>query len=376
MKSEVRLLRVVLKAIFLFVLLNVVYALVDPPVGRLTLYNSIIPGRTRFPYEEKPEFYSVGYSVPVNEDFDAMFGAHVISRRKPDAEFRLILLGDSATWGFGLPASEMLSEQINRLGIQTCDGRTVRAYNLAYPFSYLTRDLLILDKAMEYQPDMVLWLITLSTLEPKAAETQFILPHWERYQRLAQTHDLHLSHFSQPIEESSFWEQTIVGQRKHIKGIALAQTFGVLWAGTGIDHHQSLRGEPALPSPDVEDDLHYLEWLPDESADLFDSLLMDVLEAGSDMGGEVPVVLVNEPIFVAEGKNHLVRYNGFYPRWVFDEYRQFISGWAEAHDQKYLDYWNAIPPEEFADAYFHRRQSGGQRFAELLALDIKELVCP
>jgi len=172
MKSEVRLLRVVLKAIFLFVLLNVVYALVDPPVGRLTLYNSIIPGRTRFPYEEKPEFYSVGYSVPVNEDFDAMFGAHVISRRKPDAEFRLILLGDSATWGFGLPASEMLSEQINRLGIQTCDGRTVRAYNLAYPFSYLTRDLLILDKAIEYQPDMVLWLITLSTLEPKAAETQ------------------------------------------------------------------------------------------------------------------------------------------------------------------------------------------------------------
>ncbi|MBN2117078.1 MAG: hypothetical protein JW730_10925 [Anaerolineales bacterium] len=376
LRSKVRPLRVLLKAILLFVAANVIFALVKPPLGRITLYNSMIPGRLRFPYEEKASFYTVGYSVPINEDFDAMFGSHVISRRKASNEFRLILLGDSATWGFGLAADEMLSEQINRLDIQTCDGRVVRAYNLAYPFSYLTRDLLLLDKAMEYRPDLVFWLISLSTLEPKATETNFIAPHWRRYGQLSDAYELKLTHFSPPIQEPAFWDRTIIGQRKHLKNIALTQTFGVLWAGTGIDNHESLRPEPDLPSPDVEDSLDYEGRLPEESSDLFDSLLMDVLVTAYDVAGDVPVILVNEPIFVAEGRNHLIRYNGFYPRWVYDEYREFMVEWTDEHDHKLLDYWNAIPPEDFADAYFHRRVSGEKHFAELLAREIKELACP
>src|SRR5512134_784230 len=151
MKNDVRPLRVLLKAIFLFVVLNVVFALINPPVGKITLYNYLVPGRLRFPYEQEPAFYFVGYNAPIYEDYDAMFGAHIISKRKPADEFRLLLLGDSATWGVTVQANEMLSEQINGLHIKTCDGRIVRTYNLAYPFSSLTRDLLILDKAMEYE---------------------------------------------------------------------------------------------------------------------------------------------------------------------------------------------------------------------------------
>ncbi len=375
MKSEVHPLRVLLKAIILFVVSNIVFALWNPPVGKISLYNHLIPGRLRFPYEEKAAFYSVGYSVPINEDFDAMFGAHVISARKPANEFRLILLGDSSTWGFGLPADETLSEQINRLHIQTCDGRVVRAYNLAYPFSFLTRDLLILDKAMEYQPDMVLWLITLSTLEPKIAETQFIAPHWKQYQLLANTYDLKLSHFSAPIQQPPFLKRTIIGQRKHLKNIALTQMFGVLWAGTGIDNHKSLERESDVPSPDVTDSLDYEERSPDQSEELFNSLLTNVLSTAYGVADRTPIILLNEPIFIAGGKNHLVRYNAFYPRWAYDEYRQFMFAWTEEHNHKYLDYWNALPPEDFADL-FHLRRSGEKRFAELLAPDIKKLVCP
>jgi hypothetical protein len=376
MKSEVRPLWVLLKAVFLFIVFNVVFALMSPPVGKITLYNYVVPGRLRFPYEENASFYSVGYSVPIHEDYDAMFGAHIISRSKPSNEFRLLLLGDSATWGFGLSADETLSEQINRIDVRTCDGRAVRVYNLSYPFSSSTRDLLLLDKAMEYQPDMVLWLITLSTLEPKATETHFIVPHWQRYRQLADTYGLKLSHFSPPIREPSFWEKTMIGQRKHLKNIALNQVLGVLWAGTGIDNHESLKPEPALPGPDVPDSLDYVERYPEETKELFDSLLMDVLSTAYEVAGNVPVILVNEPIFVAQGQNHLVRYNGFYPRWAYDEYRQFLSGWMKQNDHEWLDYWNALPPEDFADAYFHRRRSGEKHFAELLAGDIKKLVCP
>ncbi|HMB24278.1 MAG TPA: hypothetical protein VKP08_15650 [Anaerolineales bacterium] len=376
MKNEVRPLRVLLKAILLFAALNAAFALVDPPLGKITLYNSVIPGRLRFPYEDKAAFYAVGYSVPVNEDYDAMFGAHVISKKKAPDEFRLILLGDSATWGFGLDADEMLSEQINRLNLRTCDGRAIRAYNLAYPFSYLTRDLLLLEKSMDYQPDMVLWLITLSTLEPKVAETNFIAPHWQQYGELVDTYGLELTHFSKPIQEPAFLDRTIIGQRKRIKNLTLLQVFGFPWAGTGIDNHESLRPEPKLASRDVEDSLDYEGKSPDDATDLFNSLLMNVVSTAYDVAGDVPVILVNEPIFVADGENHLVRYNGFYPRWVYDEYREFLGRWAQEHDRPLLDYWDTIPPEDFSDAYFHRRVSGEERFSKLLAPDIERLACP
>jgi hypothetical protein len=376
MKNDVHPLRVLLKAMILFVVLNVVFALINPPVGKITLFNYIVPGRLRFPYEQEPEFYFVGFNAPIYEDYDAMFGAHVISRRKPADEFRLLLLGDSATWGVTVQANEMLSEQINRLHIETCDGRVVRAYNLAYPFSSITRDLLILDKAIDHEPDMVFWLITLSTLEPKTVETQFIAPHWQRYLRLANTYKLRSSHFSQPIQEPSLWEKTIIGQRKRLKNIVFTQALGILWSATGIDNHEGLQPEGPPPSTDVGNNLDYEGRLPGESSATAESLMTEALSAGIKVAGDVPVVLINEPIFVANGDNHLIRYNEFYPRWVFDDYRQFMLGWMKQQNYKWLDFWSAIPPEEFADQVFHRNSSGEKHFAELLAPEIKKLVCP
>jgi hypothetical protein len=376
MKSAVHPGRVLVKAIFLFVVFNVVFGLLNPPVGKITLYNYVVPGRLRFPYEQEPAYYFIGFNAPVYEDFDAMFGAHILSTPKTADEFRVFLLGDSATWGIAVQASDMLSEQINRLDIQTCDGRKVRAYNLAYPFSSLTRDLLILDKAMDYEPDMVLWLITLSTLERKTVETQFVVPHWQRYLRLANIYELKSSHFSQPIQEPSLWEKTIIGQRKRLKNILLTQALGILWAATGIDNHEGLQPEGPPPNADVDNSLDYGGQLPGESSSTFESLMLEVLSAGIDLAGKVPVIVVNEPIFVANGANHLRRYNEFYPRWVYDDYRQFMSEWMKLREYQWLDYWNVLPPEDFADQHFHRRISGEKRFAELLAPEIQRMVCP
>ena len=375
MKSEIHPLRVLLKAMLLFIVLNVIYALVDPPVGKISLYNHIIPGRLRFPYEQEPAYYFVGYNAPIYEDFDAMFGAHIISARKAKDEFRLILLGDSATWGTSVQSGDTLSEQINQLEIKTCDGRNVRVYNLGYPMPFLMRDALILDKAMEYEPDMVFWLVTLYTLEPKKAETYFILPHAERYQRLLKTYALAPSPLAQSVSERSFWAQTIIGERRRLKKIVLTQMLGFLWAGTRIDNHEGLQPATSSPTPDVSNQLDYEGWMPEEASDLLDSLMLDVLSAGYKIAGDVPVVLINEPIFVAEGKNHVIRYNAFYPRWAFDEYRHWMDNWTEKEKVPYLDYWNALPPTGFADQSFHRSSSGEDQFAALLAPEIRKFVC-
>src|SRR5215208_7417242 len=106
MKQQVRPVWVLWKAIFLFSAFNILYALLDPPIGKLSIYNHIVPGRVRFPYEQESSFYFVGYNAPIYEDFNAMFGAHIISKRKSASEFRLILLGDSSTWGISVQARE------------------------------------------------------------------------------------------------------------------------------------------------------------------------------------------------------------------------------------------------------------------------------
>lgn len=66
----------------------------------------------------------------------------------------------------------------------------------------------------------------------------------------------------------------------------------------------------------MEEKPDYEGFLPDGQTALFDSLATDVLSAAITVAKDVPIVLVNEPIFVADGQNHDVRYNGLYPRWA------------------------------------------------------------
>lgn len=376
MNDNIRPLQLFFKTAILFVAVNVIFAMTNPPVGKLTLYNSVFPGRTRFPYEQEPKFYFIGFNAPVYEDFDAMFGAHEISKKKLEDEFRLILLGDSSTWGISVQSDDMLSEQINNLNIQACDGRFVHVYNLGYPMPFLMRDLLILDKAMEYQPDMIVWLVSLSTLEPKKAETYFILPHADRYLRLVETYNLLSLELAEPVSDAPFFDKTIIGQRQRLKNILLNQAMGVLWAATGIDNHEGLNQEPYVPNRDVDNDASYAGLLPGEDVSgYFDSLMMDIVIAAYDRAGDVPVVLVNQPIFIADELNNEVRYNETYPRWIYDQYRQFIFEWTHVQEETYLDFWNSLSLSDFADQNFHRNASGEHHFANKLVPELQKLIC-
>ncbi|HJQ14697.1 MAG TPA: hypothetical protein VJ830_08125, partial [Anaerolineales bacterium] len=166
-----------------------------------------------------------------------------------------------------------------------------------------------------------------------------------------------------------------IGERRRLKNLILTQMLGFLWAGTGIDNHEGLQPLTAPPSSDVSDRLDYEGWHPAESGDLLNSLLLDVLYAGFEIAEDVPVVLVNEPIFIAEGKNHDVRYNVFYPRWAYDEYRHWMLEWTDREGIDWLDYWNALPSTGFIDQNFHRSSVGEKEFAKLLVPEIRKLIC-
>ncbi len=43
------------------------------------------------------------------------------------------------------------------------------------------------------------------------------------------------------------------------------------------------------------------------------------------MAGDVPVLIINEPMFISDGQNSDLRYNSFYPRWAYDQFHRLLN---------------------------------------------------
>src|SRR5258708_3094922 len=85
--------RVASKALVLFVVTNLVFAISDPlpALGHLSIYNWLVPGRDRLPYWESNESYNLGMN-----SLEAMFSSHKISQPKGSDEYRVVVVGDSS----------------------------------------------------------------------------------------------------------------------------------------------------------------------------------------------------------------------------------------------------------------------------------------
>lgn len=368
--SDVNPLRVVFKALVFYLISNLLFVYFEPAIGKLSIYNWLVPGRLRVPYEREAEYYPVSHIVPVYEDMDAMFQSHVISQPKAKDEFRVALVGDSAAWAFGLHPQDMLAAQLTALNLTTCDGKRVTAYNTAFPLPYVMKDVLIMDKVREYDPDMFIWMITLDAFRNRTIYTDYFLnPYADHVFSLIDKYRLNNLDVKK-LESPAFWDKTIVGQRSRIKRIFLLQIHGLAWKATGVDHYY-YSYEPL--SNDQSDSLLFDVYKPGK-LDL-DELLFDVLGAGYGVAGDVPLLVVNEPIFIATGANSDIRYDEFYPRWAYDHYLEYLSGWMNTNQHEYLDLWNAIPSAEFTDTPFHRSPEGEKMLADLLAPKLLEMAC-
>jgi hypothetical protein len=360
-------LRVVAKAAALFVVVSMLFAWLNPmgTLGRLSLYNVLLPGRERPPYGENPaESYNLSlYSIP------AMFASHVLSRPKAADEFRVLLIGDSGTWGWLLENDDTLAAQLNRAGHEV-GGKRVFVYNFGYPIMALLKDLLLLDEAMQYQPDMIVWLVT---LESFPREQQLFPPivqnNAERVQRLIESYDLDLDPNDPRLVTPTWLERTLVGQRRALADWLRLQVYGFSWSFTGID--QSIPEEYALRSSDFDEDVSWQNY--DEPTPLTtENLAFNVLAAGVMRVGNLPILILNEPIFISSGRNSDLRYNAFYPRWAYDAYRQLLAEQAETNGWNYLDLWELIPPDEFTDTPVHLTAEGMRQLSQYVGNAIME----
>jgi hypothetical protein len=368
--NEVHPLRVLIKALVLFALANFVFAWTEPAVGKLSIYNWLVPGRLRVPYEREVEYYPIAHTIPVFEDMDAMYQSHIISQPKPVDEFRVALVGDSSTWGIKLRPEDMLASQLTALNLTTCDGKRIVVYNAAFPLPYVAKDLLLMDKLREYDTDMFIWMITLDAFRNRTIYSSFFLePHADRVLALKQEYQLN-NLDTKNLEQTTFWQKTIVGQRSRLKKIITLQMYGLAWSATNIDQYYNA-WQPV--SDDQSDSLLFDVSGPGQLD--FNKQLFDVLGAGYKIADKTPLLVVNEPIFIASGKNSDIRYDDFYPRWAYDAYVKYLKDWMHTHHHDYLELWNVLPPSEFTDTLFHRTPAGERMLADTIAPMLLKIAC-
>ena len=87
---------------------------------------------------------------------------HEICWRDKASDVRIALFGDSAVFGFPLPADQSFSALLNA---QFAAARLpAHIFNLAWVFTYQPRDALILHESLAYEPDLIVYVLTLVNL--------------------------------------------------------------------------------------------------------------------------------------------------------------------------------------------------------------------
>ncbi|MEJ5200683.1 MAG: hypothetical protein WHV66_00505 [Anaerolineales bacterium] len=362
---------VLFKAALLLIAINLAFSAFPSleGLGRISAYNILFPGRERFPFGEDPQ-HSYNLSL---YNLEAMFASHILDGvSKAEDEYRVLLIGDSSVWGTLLHPDQTLAGQLNALELSVCSKQVI-AYNLGYPTISLLKDLMILDIAMRYQPDLIIWPFTLEAfLRNKQMGSPIVANNSIRIRNLIAKYNIKLDLNSPELVDVSLWQRTVFGRRRELADLIRLQMYGVLWAATGIDQVYPVDYVPAARDLEAKTDYH--GWQPYELP--ADEMAFDLLENGIRIAENTPILFVNEPMLISHGKNSDIRYNFFYPRWAYDEYHSRLIALAQQKNWRLLDLWNLLPESEFTNSAIHLTPAGQAVMAQRVGEAILSHPCP
>ncbi len=352
--SPIRPWRIFTKGIALSLIVEFAFYALQPNFQWLNVYNSSNLKRQRFP---------ISTVAPADDaldvdNLDAMFASHIVSEPKAPNEYRVLVLGDSAVWGIGLTPEQTLPSQMDVLGLM-CGNKIVRVYDLSFPRSSATKDLMILDKAMSYRPNEIVWLITWYTLMPKTrTDHPLIAQNPAEFYKLAHQFNFLPKNYKTPSLVSQ-----ITDQNRTLFRVLRYQLYSLINIATGLDQ---IPGPPEELSSQLSSEATFEGMKPPtlNSADVS----LDEVKDFYQIAGSVPVLLINEPMQVLTNvPNSNIYYNDYYPRWVYDQYRQYVSAAAAQSHWNYLDLWNVFPPSDYADTPLHLIPEGETELAKMIA---------
>ena len=346
----------VLTLAFLAVIVGLWY-LTQPldALNRVSLYNHLFPGRERLPFGESPR---TAYNFSIGS-LDAAFASHRISGagEKDPYTVRVVMIGDSSSWGTLLRPEETLCGQLD--GMEISRGRKIECFNLAYPTLSLTKDYLLLNRAMAYDPDLIIWPLTMESFPAdKQADNALIQANQKEY----------LTLFSNNAggEITRLPKETLFTQRRETADWLRLQLYGLLWAGTGIDQDYPEQYPAPQLDLDADNTFHHTEGaLPDEM------LAWDVLEKGMERAAAVPVLLINEPMLISNGKNSEIRYNYYYPREAYDSWHSALLDRADENGWHLLDLWDSLGTDAFTNSAIHYNAESAGSLAGRIRAEIE-----
>jgi hypothetical protein len=228
----------------------------------------------------------------------------------------------------------------------------------------LAKDLLLLDRALAYQPDLIIWLVTLESMPlEKQLESPIVQHNPQAMQPLIESYALPFSPEDANFVRPSLLDRTLLGQRRALADLLRLQFYGVLWAATGIDQFYTGSYDPPQEDFSADQSFHSLQPPTLHPSDL----ALDVLAAGAQMAGSVPIFFVNEPMYISRGENSDIRYNFFYPRWAYDQYRELLQQMCQSNGWTCLDVWDLVPPAEYTNSAIHLTPAGEEMLADRLS---------
>jgi hypothetical protein len=216
--------------------------------------------------------------------------------------------------------------------------------------------LVFIDKAVTYKPDLVIWFLTLNTFRPdtQLSGKNFMPVNRAYITDLSKRYGLGLNTTSLTTNQQT-----------------AAQAWEIVRAAKEPLHSDSY---PLLPNDQVASSRFTAKlWPPKLPASI---LPFNLFRAGLKILSSTKVLVVNEPIFIGSGQNSTLRYNEYYPRWAYDQFRQILLKDSQANSWKYLDLWNAIPPQNFTGTPLHRTPSGELLMFNKFVPIIKNFPCP
>jgi hypothetical protein len=332
--------RVILKALILFVGFNLLLTLFPNP--SYFVFRQLLPKLNKFP------IYAVYYDSQAKHGFGArnvfdlnvLFNTHLISyEKKPANQYRIILIGDSTV------RDGTLYPMVDQ---QECGGKPLHAYDLGYYGASATKDLMILQEAMKYSPDLIVWSVTSRTLsnEPK----DFALANSDDLTELINAYGL-----SMPPNQS------ITGSRSFFSGgdrirlqTRLVLNYAVLF--------------PAIRSPQriiqtAINDIKANNAADQETLPASGAYLFSALTAASKITGGIPLLLINQP-----------RPSVVVTQTDYLQYRQELLSLGGKQHWIFLDLWNLVPDRDFIDK-IHRNADGEVLYNKAVLPSILEIAC-
>jgi hypothetical protein len=348
--------RVFAKAVALLLVANFlcVAAGIDPLASLITLNTWGLVGHGR------PRLYYASDSQNGQLPVEALLAAHAIAYTPKAAdEFRVVVLGDSGVLGWGLVDAETFTAQLTARQVRI-GGKRVVAYNLAYPVPSAGRDVLLLDAALRYQPDLVIWFVTAMSLrnplDPDEGSA-FLDINRERLERLTNSFGLQEWFNARMLPEPA-WYSWIAIHNADVVPVwlnSLAYPFLTpAWGQTG-----RRLGSEAIPAK--------AQFVSGQTAfNPMPNVTWQFLTAGQTLADRAGarLLLVNEPILVGSGPNSDINYNLLYERALYDQYREALSTYASRYNLWYIDLWNAVPAANFTDTAFHTDAAGWSSVAD------------